>query len=40
MVIRDGTPIEKGVTLTSQYLDANQQLFTNYLNLWLIAPDL
>lgn len=39
-VLRDGIPIEKGVALTSQYLDANQQLFTNYLNMWLLFPDL
>ena len=39
-VLRDGIPIEKGVTLTTQFLDANQELFTNYLNLWILYPDL
>ena len=40
MVTRDGIPIEKGVVLTRDFLDRNQKLFTNYLNLWLLAPDL
>ena len=30
--LRDGVPIEKGVVLTKEFLDANQELFTNYLN--------
>ena len=38
-VYRDGIPIEKGVVLTKQFLDANQELFTNYLNYWLLYPD-
>ena len=38
--MRDGIPIEKGVVLTKEYLDANQELFTNYLNYWLLYPDL
>lgn len=37
---RDGIPIEKGVTLTREFLDANQELFTKYLNLWILYPDL
>jgi len=36
----DGIPIEKGVVLTKEYLDANQELFTKYLNLWILYPDL
>ena len=40
VVERDGIPIEKGITLTREYLDANQELFTKYLNLWLLYPDL
>jgi len=36
----DGIPIEKGVILTKEYLDANQELFTKYLNLWILYPDL
>lgn len=39
-VVRDGIPIEKGVILTKEYLDANQELFTNYLNYWLLYPDM
>ena len=39
-VLRDGIPIEKGVVLTRQFLDANQELFTNYLNYWILYPDL
>ena len=40
VVVRDGIPIEKGVTLTREFLDANQELFTKYLNLWILYPDL
>lgn len=39
-IFRDGIPLEKGVVLTTEYLDANQELFTKYLNLWLLYPDL
>ena len=39
-VLRDGIPIEKGVTLTKNFLDSNQELFTNYLNTWILSPDL
>lgn len=37
---RDNIPIEKGVVLTREFLDSNQELFTNYLNYWLLYPDL
>lgn len=37
---RDDIPIEKGVVLTKSYLDSNQELFTNYLNHWILYPDL
>lgn len=37
---RDGIPIEKGIVLTREYLDNNQELFTKYLNLWILFPDL
>ena len=37
---RDGVPIEKGIALTKQYLDDNMSLFTKYLNLWILYPDL
>ena len=40
VVVRDGIPVEKGITLTREYLDANQELFTKYLNLWILYPDL
>lgn len=39
-ILRDGIPIEKGVVLTKEYLDANQELFTSYLNFWILYPDL
>lgn len=39
-VLKDNIPIEKGVVLTKDYLDANQELFTKYLNLWILSPDL
>ena len=38
--LRDGVPIEKGIVLTKEFLDANQELFTKYLNLWILYPDL
>ena len=37
---RDGIPIEKGVVLTREYLDSNEELFTKYLDLWIRYPDL
>ena len=40
VIFRDGIPIEKGVTLTHEFLDANEELFTKYLNLWILYPDL
>ena len=40
IVLRDGIPIEKGVVLTKKFLDDNQELFTKYLNLWILYPDL
>ena len=39
IVLRDGIPIEKGIVLTNEYLDANKELFTNYLNYWILYPD-
>ena len=39
-VYRDGIPIEKGVVLTKEFLDSNKELFTQYLNLWILYPDL
>ena len=40
VIMRDGIPIEKGIVLTREYLDSNQELFTKYLNLWIRYPDL
>jgi hypothetical protein len=40
LAVRDGIPIEKGVALNTEYLDANRELFTSYLNYWLLYPDL
>ena len=40
VVMRDGIPVEKGITLTREFLDSNQELFTKYLNLWILYPDL
>ena len=40
VIMRDGIPIEKGITLTREFLDSNQELFTKYLNLWILYPDL
>ena len=40
VVMREGIPIEKGITLTREFLDANHELFTKYLNLWILYPDL
>lgn len=38
--MRDGIAIEKGIVLTKQFLDDNKELFTRYLNLWILYPDL
>lgn len=38
-ILKDGIPIEKGIVLTKQFLDRNQQLFTKYLNFWILYPD-
>lgn len=40
IMVRDGIPIEKGIVLTREYLDSNEELFTRYLDLWLRYPDL
>ena len=40
LIYRDNIPIEKGVVLTKEYLDSNRELFTKYLNLWILYPDL
>ena len=40
IVLRDGIPIEKGIVLTRQFLDDNQEIFTKYLNHWILYPDL
>ena len=38
--MRDGLPIEKGVVLTKDYLDNNASLLQEYLNHWLLYPDI
>lgn len=38
--LKDGIVLEKGVVLTKSFLDNNQELFTSYLNYWLLYPDL
>lgn len=40
LALRDDIPIEKGVVLTTEFLDRNEVLFTKYLNHWLLYPDL
>lgn len=40
IVLKDNIPLEKGVILTRNFLDSNQELFTDYLNYWLLYPDL
>ena len=40
ILYRDNIAVEKGVVLTKDYLDANKELFTKYLNLWILSPDL
>ena len=39
-VLRDGLPIEKGVVITKEWLDANEDLATAWLNHWMLYPDL
>lgn len=39
ITLRDGIPIEKGVVITKNFLDSNKELFTKYLNYWLLYPD-
>ena len=36
LLLRDGIAVEKGITLTKEFLDQNEELFTKYLNLWQI----
>lgn len=38
--MEDSVQIEKGIVLNKNFLDANQELFTKYLNFWLLYPDL
>ena len=40
IVLKDNIPLEKGVILTRNFLDSNQELFTDYLNYWLLYPDM
>lgn len=38
-ILKQEIPIQKGIVLTRQFLDHNQQLFTKYLNFWILYPD-
>ena len=40
LVLRDGLPVEKGIELTTDFLDANEELIEKYLNFWMLYPDL
>ena len=37
---REGIPIEKGITLTEKYLEANEELFKKYAEFFTAYPDL
>lgn len=38
-VMRNGIPIEKGVVLTPQFMNTNQELITKWLNFFMLYPD-
>ena len=40
LALRDGLPVEKGIELTTDFLDANEELIEKYLNFWMLYPDL
>lgn len=40
VVMKDGLPIEKGVVLTTDWLDKNAATCWNWLNHWMLYPDL
>ena len=40
IALRNGIPIEKGVVLTKDYLDKNAPIMQQYLNYWLLYPDM
>lgn len=37
---RDGIPIEKGIVLTTNFMDTNAALIQEWLNYWMLYPDL
>lgn len=37
---RNGIIIEKGIVLAQPVLEKNQELVRNYLNYWMLYPDL
>lgn len=39
LVLRDGLPVEKGIELTTDFLDENEELIEKYLNFWMLYPD-
>ena len=40
ITFRNGIPIEKGVVLTKDYLDSNAPIMQQYLNYWMLYPDM
>lgn len=38
-VLRDGIPVEKGIEVTTTFLDKNEKLIEKYLNFWMLYPD-
>ena len=38
--LRDGTPIEKGVVVTEDFLIKNEKLFQDYSAYFMLNPDL
>ena len=37
--MRDGIIVEKGVTITTDFIDENADLIKKYLNFWMLYPD-
>ncbi len=38
--LRDGIPVEKGVVLTEDFLEKNEELIAKYCNYFMLYPDL
>lgn len=39
-IYKDGIELRKGVTLTQQFLNENEEIIKKWLNFWLLYPDL